>query len=321
MKRLAGRTRRKLLGKPEPTNAARIPTLFRVRIEPSSIQINVAPGWTEPVEEIEDPESSLAPHLIRRVLIWKADQDPAAIELAESLHVALFTKSKTTLAYVEEINPTTSGAPTMLDVVERIRPRENAHFLVRQSSLVIIQDPASNLPIAVAHTWPGARVILVLTRPPAFPAAELIGVEALLLRRDVELPADVLDVTPFHAEFDTEAELHSNIRALWNVARPYPRGHLSIIKGSADALGVYEPTGMEEILVAMSPNWEFPTEGITTFRHYLLSVWSSAQAVAIHSKFTYSYESLVSRADENLFMVLIQRGARVTFTTAAQVAR
>lgn len=321
MKRLAGRAQRKLLGKPDPANAARIPTLFRVRIEPSSIRINVPPTWTEPVEEIEDPESSLAPHLVRRVLVWNAGQDPAAIELAEGLRAALFTRTKTTLAYVEEINPNASGAPTMLDVVERIRPRESAHFLVRQSSLVIIQDPSSNLPIAVAHTWPGARVILVLTRPPAFPAEELIGVEALLLRRGVELPAEVLDVTPFHGEFDTEAELHSNIRALWNVARPYPRGHLSIIKGSADALGVYEPTGIEDILVAMPPNWEIPTEGITTFRHYLLAVWSSAQAVAIHSKFTYSYESLVSRADENLFMVLIQRGARVTFTTASQVAR
>ncbi len=292
-----------------------------MRIEPSSIRVNVPPTWTDPVEEIEDPESSLAPHLIRHVLIWRAGQDSAAIALAEGLRTALFTKTRTTLAYIEEINPNASGAPTMLDVVERIRPSERAHYLVRQSSLVIIQDPPTNLPIAVAHTWPGARVILILTRPPAFPATELIGVEALLLRRGVELPAEVLAVMPFQAEFETEAELHSNIRALWNVARPYPRGHLSIIKGSAVALGIYEPSGIEDILVAMPPNWTFPTEEATTFRHYLLAVWSSAEAVAIHSKFTYSYESLVSRADENLFMVLIQRGARVTFTTASQAVR
>lgn len=279
------------------------------------------PSWTEPVEEVEDPESSLTPHQIRRVLVWRANQDPAAAALAEGLRAAMFTKTRTTLAYVEEVNPNITGAPTMLDVVERIRPNETAHFLVRQSSLVIIQDPTSNLPIAVAHTWPGARVILVLTRPPAFPAAELMGVEALLLQRGVELPAEVLAVTPFHAEFDNDVDLHSNIRALWNVARPYPRGHLSIIKGCVEALGDYEPTGKEDILVAMPANWRFPAETTATFRHYLLAVWSSAQAVAIHSKFTYSYESLVSRADENLFMVLIQRGARVTFTSTAQAVR
>lgn len=297
-----------------------IPTLLAVAVNPNSVRVDVHPSWDRPFDEVEDPEAALLPQRIRHVLIWRTNQDPSVTAVAQSLHRTIFARTKTIVAYVSEKNPGLSGAPTMLDVVERLRPSQEAYWPTRQSCLVIIKDPSSPLPIRVAHSWPSALVIVVLTEQPSYPLSALAGVEALLLHHRVRVPDDVLATAPFQAEIDDLAELSDIVRALWNVARPYPHGHLSVIKGNPDALHGYTASGKEDIVVAMPPGWSTTGAEFTDFRSYLYTVWSSAMAVAIHSKFTYSYESLVATPDVNLFLVLIDRGARVTFTAAAEVA-
>lgn len=316
LKRRAGRFRRRLFGNAEIA----IPTFIAVRVNPQSVVVDLHPSWAKPIEEVEDAEAALLPQRVRQVLIWRTNQDQPAVALARSLHRDVFARTASPVAFVDERNPHLAGAPTMLDVVERIRPSQEAFFAVRQSCLVIVQDPYSALPIAVAHTWPSARVILILTRAPAFPLTPLLGVEALLTKPGVKVPDEVLDTTPFHAEFSDNAELNSIVRALWNVARPYPQGYLSVVKGSPEALRDYHGSGNEDIVVAMPADWSTSGAEFSDFRSYLYTVWSSALAVGVHSKFTYSYESLVARPDVNLLMVLIDRGARVTFTAAAEVS-
>lgn len=316
LRRHAGRFRRRLFPNPETS----IPTLISVRVNSQSIAVGLHSSWTKPIEEIEDAEAALVPQRVRRVLVWRTNQDQSATALARSLHRDIFARTASPVAFVDERNPHLTGAPTMLDVVERIRPSQEAFFAVRQSCLVVVQDPYSALPIAVAHTWPSARVIVILTRQPSFEPSSLVGVEALLTKPDVALPDEVLATIGFHAEFSDVTDLNNTVRALWNVARPYPQGYLSVVKGNPEALRDYHGSGNEDIVMAMPTDWATSGAEFRDFRSYLYTVWSSAIAVGIHSKFTYSYESLIAQPDVNLMMVLIDRGARVTFTTAAEVS-
>lgn len=299
---------------------AEVPIALTVRVQASA---RIEPGDPFFYRQLKAPVAAdpLRLNRVDHVAIWRINADPAITKWANWLAQEVFPSSgKIPVCVIEELNPSRKALGSTLRQLTSWRSVPITERFTEQRNVVVITDPISTLPIVLARFWPLTRIVVVLNSTPMFPIEELAGIDALLVHESVVMTAVPDLAVPFVATFADSEKSASQLKALISGAMEPARGYFFCLKGEPHALGEHQPGSDTDIVVLLPEDAADPAAECRTFRDYFGKLMANAEAIAVHSRFLYSHESLIESGQvEGLLLDLIRRGARVQFVKSSQI--
>jgi hypothetical protein len=292
--------------RPRPVARAKsLPVALRVAVGERSLTALPGLGAALSAAARGRPGDSIVPDHFGSVLLWDAGPRSRIDAVARSLSRAHF--GRTALARIRVVNPLRLGVPTLSEMLRLNPALFPATTVVTAKPLVLVTvDPADPLPLLLARTWPFARVLVVLTAPPA-PGIDLTEASGVLA---TEGAAATLtdDAVPFRTALAGLSEVGTHVRN-YVAAAEAPR-HEYLFRLAGDAKAAPSRWAGADIVLRTRGQAVTPLDGRMTYAERLAGLTADAVYAGVRSGVIYAYETWVRQGQVNRVLAdLLARGA------------